>query len=74
MERVWRESTKLLAGLFFITGSALPQAYTISAKPGAVNYIEGVAYLDGNVVGTGPAAFLHWSRLDRESSGAGSLA
>jgi len=48
MERLWRGSSKLVAGLFFIAGYALPQAYTISAKPGAVNYVEGVAYLNGN--------------------------
>ncbi len=48
MERMWQGSAKLLAGLFFVAGYATPQAYTISAKPGAVNYIEGSASLNGN--------------------------
>jgi hypothetical protein len=29
---------------------ALPQAYTVSARPGAVNYIEGNAFIDGRPV------------------------
>ena len=35
------------AGLFLAAACAFPQAYTISAKPGAVNYIEGTVLLDG---------------------------
>jgi hypothetical protein len=48
MERMWQGSVKLLAGLFFVAGYATPQAYTISAKPGAVNAIEGTAFLNGH--------------------------
>lgn len=48
MERRWQSLTGLFAGLFFVVGHAMPQAYTISAKSGAVNYIEGTAYLNGN--------------------------
>src|SRR5436305_9701974 len=40
----------LLAGLIVATGYATPQAYTLSAKPGAVNYVEGAAYLNGTPV------------------------
>jgi hypothetical protein len=35
------------SGLFLTSAVALPQNYTISAKPGVVNYIEGTAYLNG---------------------------
>lgn len=48
MERMGRAAGQILAGLFVFAGYAAPQAYTISAKPGAVNYVEGVAYLNGN--------------------------
>jgi len=40
----------LLAGLFLVAGYATPQAYTLSAKPGAVNYVEGAAYINGTPV------------------------
>jgi hypothetical protein len=35
------------AGLFITALAALPQNYTISAKPGVVNYIEGTVSLNG---------------------------
>ncbi len=47
MKRVWQRSAIVLAGLLLTAVYALPQAYTVSAKPGALNYIEGHAYLDG---------------------------
>ncbi len=34
-------SAKIIASLFAVAVTAVPQSYTISAKPGAVNYIEG---------------------------------
>jgi hypothetical protein len=37
-----------LAGLFAIALAVRPQDYTVSAKPGVVNYVEGIAYLNGN--------------------------
>ncbi len=40
----------LLAGLILAAGCATPQAYTVSAKPGAVNYVEGAAYINGTPV------------------------
>ena len=43
---------RVLGGLFAVALSALPQAYTISAKPGAVNYIEGDVTLDGVSIGS----------------------
>ncbi len=47
MKRVWQKSATVLAGLLVTAMYATPQAYTVSAKPGAVNYIEGHAYLNG---------------------------
>jgi hypothetical protein len=40
----------LLAGFMLAAGYAKPQAYTVSAKPGAVNYVEGAAYINGTPV------------------------
>lgn len=37
---------KILAGLFIVALSALPQ-YTISARPGVINSVEGTAYVNG---------------------------
>jgi hypothetical protein len=50
MKRAWTGSAKVLAGLVVSAVSALPQAYTISAKPGVVNYVEGSATLNGKAV------------------------
>jgi FecR protein len=50
MKRVWHTSSKVLAGLFLAAMYAMPQAYTVSARPGAVNYIEGHASLNGNEI------------------------
>ncbi len=50
MNQVLPLSAKVLGGLFATAVFAFPQAYTISAKPGAVNYIEGNAQLDGQVL------------------------
>jgi uncharacterized membrane protein YgcG len=47
MQRAWQTAVKILTGLSFTAMYALPQAYTISAKPGAVNYIEGNVSLNG---------------------------
>jgi len=45
-------SAKVLAGFFVAALYAFPQAYTISAKPGAVNFFEGNAQLDGQTLTT----------------------
>jgi len=50
MKRVWHTSSKVLAGLFLAAMYAMPQGYTVSARPGAVNYIEGHASLNGNEI------------------------
>ena len=38
----------MLAGLILTAACATPQSYTISAKPGAVNYVEGHAFVNGH--------------------------
>ena len=50
MKRVWQTAAKVLAGLLVTAVYAMPQGYTVSARPGALNYIEGNAYLNGRPV------------------------
>ncbi len=52
MKRAWPTAAKILTGLFVTAMYAMPQAYTISAKPGVVNYIEGNAFLNGRQIST----------------------
>lgn len=47
MESRRKRAACLLAGFMLAAGYARPQAYTVSAKPGAVNYVEGAAYING---------------------------
>ena len=48
MKRVWQTSIKMTAGLLLAAMYAMPQTPTsISARPGAINYIEGRAALNG---------------------------
>ncbi len=48
MKCAWHTPAKVIAGLFVAALYAMPQAYTISARPGVVNYIEGDVYLDAS--------------------------
>jgi hypothetical protein len=50
MNRLLPLSAKVLGGFFVAALWAFPQGYTISAKPGAVNYFEGNAQLDGQAL------------------------
>lgn len=50
MNRVWQASARILTGIFATAVCATPQAYTISARPGVVNYVEGSALLNGEPV------------------------
>lgn len=50
MESRGKRTAYLLAGLIFAAGCATPQEYTLSAKPGAVNYVEGTAYINATPV------------------------
>ncbi len=46
-------SFKIIVGLLAVAVTAVPQSsYTISARPGAVNYVEGNVTLDGQPVGS----------------------
>jgi hypothetical protein len=55
MKRAWPTAIKVLTGTFATAMFAWPQAYTISAKPGVVNYIEGHVFLDGKPVAASSA-------------------
>jgi len=48
MKRVWHIPGTVVAGLFAAALSATPQTYTISARPGVINYIEGAASINGS--------------------------
>lgn len=47
MKRVGNAPVRVIAGLFVAAVCAMPQAYTISARPGAINYIEGTVSVNG---------------------------
>src|SRR5438270_4562753 len=47
MGRACKRPVLVLSGLLLAALYAMPQGYTISAKPGAVNYIEGKAFRNG---------------------------
>jgi hypothetical protein len=53
MDRTWFRTAGILTGLCLTATLALPQAYTISAKPGVVNYVEGTTSLNGHPVSPG---------------------
>src|SRR5579884_807458 len=53
MYRAWPTTLKILTGIVLTAASALPQAYTISAKPGGVNYIEGDVSVNGKPLSSG---------------------
>jgi hypothetical protein len=46
MNRRWQTRMAALAGFFLTSTCAMPQADTISAKAGGVNYIQGQAYMN----------------------------
>jgi FecR protein len=50
MKRVWQTAAKVLAGLLVTALYAMPQGYTVSARPGALNYVEGSVYINGKPV------------------------
>ncbi len=50
MKRVWKRPVLVLSGLLMSVMCAMPQSYTVSAKPGAINYIEGSAFLNDNPI------------------------
>jgi hypothetical protein len=52
---------------------ATPQTYTVSARPGAVNYIEGTAYIDGTAVSAKAAKTTFLSANNSLSTDAGKV-
>lgn len=50
MKRVGRTAATVIAGLFVSAMCAFPQSYTVSARPGAVNYVEGEASINGKII------------------------
>ncbi len=50
MKRAGRVAARVVAGLLVSAMYALPQSYTVSARPGAVNYVEGEASINGKVI------------------------
>jgi hypothetical protein len=65
MIRTLTMQARILTGLLTIVGCALPQAYTISAKPGAVSYIEGNVSVNGVTVASSDLRSLFLAANDR---------
>ena len=53
MNRTWFRTAGILTGLCLTAALASPQAYTVSAKPGVVNYVEGQTSLNSRPVSPG---------------------
>ncbi|MBV9760226.1 MAG: FecR domain-containing protein [Acidobacteriaceae bacterium] len=71
MKRVWPVAAKALAGFFVSALCAMPQGYTISARPGALNYIEGYVFINGAPVSDKGLRSVFLSVNDTLSTGAG---
>ena len=71
MKRVWKRPVQVLSGLLLSAMCALPQGYTVSAKPGAVNYIEGSAFLNDNPISVKSLKSTFLSVNDTLSTGRG---
>jgi hypothetical protein len=50
MNRKWHLPAKILTGICTLALSSFSQTYTVSAKPGALNYIQGAVSLNGDPV------------------------
>jgi hypothetical protein len=50
MKRGWQRAATVLAGILITAMYAMPQGYTVSARPGALNYIEGNVFINGQQV------------------------
>jgi hypothetical protein len=71
MIRTLTMQARILTGLLTVVGCALPQAYTISAKPGAVSYIEGNVSVNGVPVSSSDLRSLFLAANDRLFTEAG---
>ena len=52
MNREWLMPAKILTGIGVLAASSFSQTYTVSAKPGAVNFIQGDVSINGDAVWT----------------------
>lgn len=50
MNRDWLVAAKILTGICTLAVSSFSQTYTVSAKPGAVNFVEGEVSVNGDPV------------------------
>src|ERR1700753_2924870 len=71
MQRAWQTAAKILTGLSFAAMTATPQGFTISAKPGAVNYIEGSVSINGAPVSNKDLRAVFLNKEDTISTEAG---
>lgn len=71
MNRAWPTTAKILTGFFVTAMYAMPQAYTVSAKPGVINYIEGKAFVNGRPVSSESLRALFLNANDVVSTGIG---
>jgi hypothetical protein len=69
MSSVLNAPAKVVAGICAVAISASAQNYTISAKPGAVNYIEGSASVNGQQVSSHAARTTFLGENDTLSTG-----
>jgi len=66
-----RTAAKVLTGIFLTAACALPQSYTISAKPGVINYVEGNVFVNGKPVSAGAAKAVFVNASDTISTDIG---
>jgi hypothetical protein len=71
MHYTLRTAAKILAGISLTAACALPQGYTISAKPGVINYIQGNVFLNGKPVSAESAKALFMNAGDIVSTDIG---
>ncbi len=73
MKARWNTPARVLAGFLLTAAYGLPQAYTVSAKPGIVNYIEGNVYLNGNRISNSATKATFLSANDTLSTDTGKV-
>ncbi len=73
MKRVWHGPAKLFVGLIATALCAMPQSYTISARPGVINHIEGAVSINGSPIADKGAGKTFLSANDTLTTGTGKL-
>ena len=71
MKRVWHRAAGLSVGLLVAAMCAMPQSYTISARPGVVNYAEGEVSVNGSLVSEKAKGRTYLSANETLSTGIG---